>query len=92
MKFFSNCAANVVVWDPENEAPLCTFENGVFETGDPDIAGKLIKAGYAYEGEIKGVGASEPNADNANSGDGADPGLDSGKGNGGRSGNKNGKK
>ena len=42
--------ASHTVWDAEANAPLCEFVDGVFETEDEVIIGKLNDLGYIGEG------------------------------------------
>lgn len=40
-----------MVWDSDNNRPLCKFVKGIFETNDADIAEKLKAAGHTVTGE-----------------------------------------
>jgi len=48
-----------IVWDGENNRPLCKFKDGQLETEDSNIAEKLKNAGYKFEGEIKKTDISD---------------------------------
>lgn len=40
-----------IVWDSENNRPLCKFAKGVFETNDETAAKKLKAMGHAVTGK-----------------------------------------
>lgn len=40
-----------ILWDGENNRPLCKFVKGVLETSDEKLAFKLKGMGYKVEGE-----------------------------------------
>lgn len=50
-----------IVWDVENNRPLCKFVNGVYTTNNKDIADKLKALGYTVTGkaESKTDGAAD---------------------------------
>jgi spermidine/putrescine-binding protein len=35
-----------IIWDAENNQPLCRFVNGIFQTEDKAAASKLAEMGY----------------------------------------------
>ena len=49
MKFYGNG----ILWNPKADKPLCIFENGEFETDEPEKVGLLVSAGYKYDGELE---------------------------------------
>lgn len=42
-----------VLWNADDNRPLCRFVNGAFETDDENLALKLKDLGYAVEGEVE---------------------------------------
>ena len=57
-----------MVWDAEHNAPLFTFENGIFQTKDKEIAEKAKKAGFILinEPETDEAKGKAPDSDKAN--------------------------
>lgn len=56
-----------MLWDAENEKPLCRFVKGILETNDEALVAKLQADGYEVSGEAdadNGEGqTTEPDAD-----------------------------
>lgn len=40
-----------IIWDTDNNRPLCKFVKRIFKTNNEVLAGKLKDMGYAVEGE-----------------------------------------
>jgi len=61
MKFYGNG----VVWDPNQNKPLCTFVDGEFETDDAEAIAILKNNGYKND-IVEEVDEGEPTKTNRN--------------------------
>jgi hypothetical protein len=48
-----------IIWDKNNDKPLCKFENGVFQTNDEELAITLQEMGHEVTGEADAENSNE---------------------------------